>query len=245
MKKITFFNLSILIPLIFLFFLNCKQNTEMQNIYKLYDTVFLSGIINKSNYLSKSNNSDKEYFNYAFILQLKNNIEIIDKPDLNKVYKNISHIEIENPYEFDVSKYSDKDLKIKGILKPFIERPGYYRQYSTPVKMQIVEIEAKNYNCISAKEDALKDIEKNKISLYIFGPKRYESSFTEFFQKYLNDNYKINLVIYGCEPDEYIECYQQMMAKELEGKYGINYLEKFENEAKLRFDKKKIINNKD
>jgi hypothetical protein len=238
MKKMTLFNLSLLFPSIFLFLLNCKQNTEMQSSYKLFDTVFVSGKINTSNYLSKSDNSDKEYFNVAYNLQLKNSIEIIDKTDLNKVYKNISHLEIENPYEFDVSKYQDKEIKIKGILKPFIEKPGYYRQYSTPVKIIIIEIEVKNYNCKSAKEDALKDIEKNKISLYIFGPKRYESSFTDFFQKYLKENYKINLVIYGCEVDEYIECYQKMMAKELEKKYGLNYLENFENEAKLKFDKK-------
>jgi hypothetical protein len=219
-------------------FINCKSVSQMHDKYKLNDTVTISGQISSSTYLSRSDDSDKEYFNDAYNLTLEKNIEIIDNKDSTKKYKDINHIEIEDDYQYEIYRFVGKKATIKGILSTFTELYGYHRQYSTPIQIKIIEIEIEGNDCKGGKKDALKEIGEKKISLVIFGPKRYDGQFAEFFAEYLIKKHNIKLNIYGCELDEYIQCYEKEMSKELVKLYGENYLERLENEAKQEYNKK-------
>jgi hypothetical protein len=219
-------------------FVNCKSVSQMNDKYKINDTITISGQIASSTYLSSSDNSGKEDFNKAYSLTLEKNIEIIDDKDSTKIYQDISHIEIEDEYQYEIYKFVGKKATIRGVLRTFNEREGFYRQYSTPIQIKIIEIEIEGNDCNGGKADALKEISEKKISLVIFGPKRYDGQFAEFFTDYLIKKHNIKLNIYGCELDEYIQCYEKEMAKELVKLYGDNYLESLENEAKKDYNKK-------
>jgi hypothetical protein len=121
--------------------INCSSIPEILHKYTIGDSVILTGYISSSTYLSRSGNSDKEYFNTAYILRLEKSIDINDTSNPSKKYMSIGYIEIDNPYESRIHEFRGTRVKIKGILKTFSQHPGYYRQYSTPVKIEVLEAE--------------------------------------------------------------------------------------------------------
>jgi len=124
--------------------INGKSIPLKRNKYKIGNAVILTGFISTSVYLSKTDNSKKEYFNTAYNLRLEKSINITDDRDGLKQYKNISHIEIENPFEYGMQNLKGRKVTVKGFLNTFSEHRGYYRQYSTPVKMEVIKIDIKD-----------------------------------------------------------------------------------------------------
>jgi len=120
---------------------NRITHKQMKEQYYIKDTVELTGIIGTGRYLSRTSDSDEEYFNESYHLNLEKAVNIIDLEDDKKVYEEISNIEIINPYENDIYEYYGKQAKLKGVLDVFAQRAGYYRQYSTPVYIQVLMIE--------------------------------------------------------------------------------------------------------
>jgi hypothetical protein len=240
MKKANYL-FTIAFGLTILLSINYKLSAQMSTKYTIQDTVSLSGIVTQSTFLSTSDGSEKEYFNDAYNLELNEKITISNVPNITdteeKYFVDITHIEIQEPHLLEMRNYSGKRVSIKGILKTFNYQIGYYRQYSTPVQIEIIKIELQKDDCSEALRNALSDIEKGNYSLYIFGQKRYDGSFSTFFQKFLAEKYKIKLIIYGCEIDKYVQCYAEIMNTEFEKKIGLNYLEKFETEAKEKYNK--------
>ena len=142
------YNITLITSAIFLFFalfimpatVKSQPVDQNRDKYKTGDTVTLTGYISTSMYMSRTDKSDKEYFNTAFILRLEKGIDIYKENDSLEVYKNIMHIEIEDPFQSGLQSYTGRKVTVTGILKSFTHRPGYYRQYSTPVKIDITSI---------------------------------------------------------------------------------------------------------
>lgn len=108
--------------------------------YAIGDTVTLTGTIISSTYLSRSDGSDREYFNDAFLLRLEKSIDITDGREPGRRYRGISHIEIEDPNGHEAHRFTGAKVRIRGILKTFSGQPGYHRQYATPIKIEILDI---------------------------------------------------------------------------------------------------------
>ena len=138
LKKMITFRLCIYCLLFILS--GCQSAGEMNFKYKMNDTVVLTGVVRTGTYRSCSDQSEKEYFNTSYCFYLKKSIEVTDENGAGRRYADISHVEIQDPYAHAVHQLTGSTIKIKGILKTFIRRSGYYRQYSTPIQIDVIEI---------------------------------------------------------------------------------------------------------
>jgi hypothetical protein len=130
-----------LVPLIVLVLIPAAVSSEpVEDKFKTGNPVILTGYISTSMYMSRQDKSEKEYFNTAYILRLDRSIVIEDSGILNGLYRDIRHIEIEEPFKHGIHSLTGKKVTVRGILKTFSQRAGYYRQYSTPVKIELIEI---------------------------------------------------------------------------------------------------------
>lgn len=120
---------------------NSRPIQKSADHYTVGTTVTLKGYIITSTYLSRTDNSDKEYFNSGYLLRLNSGIDIYDARDGAKQFTDIKNIEIADPYSHEIHRFTDKNVSIKGILRIFPNHPGYHRQYSTPIQIEIIEID--------------------------------------------------------------------------------------------------------
>jgi len=102
--------------------------------------VILTGQIRSGIYLSRDSSSDKEYMNISYNLFIEEPINVIDISKDGKLYDNLTHVEIINFYEFNITETTGRVVTIHRKLGVFSPREGYSRQYSTPVYMKITEI---------------------------------------------------------------------------------------------------------
>ena len=108
--------------------------------YGINDTVMLSGRIVSHRYRSRTDESRMEYFDRAYSLALEKSIDVSDAGNPARVYRNITHLELDNYHAFQKQLPEGAHVRIRGTLLTFTRRSGYYRQYFTPVKMRIIEI---------------------------------------------------------------------------------------------------------
>lgn len=99
-----------------------------------------TGTIQSGLYLSRDSDSEIEYMNRSFNLYTDEPVNVTDTSDKKKTYEKITHIEIINFYEFDISRITGRKITVRGKLGVFNPRGGYSRQYSTPIYISIIEV---------------------------------------------------------------------------------------------------------
>ncbi len=112
----------------------------MDAAYGIDTAVVISGSIRTGTYLSRADGSEKEYFNTSYDLYLDKPIDITDENRTTTIYRGITHVEIRDPFSHDTILHAHGRLTIKGILRALRDQPGYHRQYSTPVCIEVLEI---------------------------------------------------------------------------------------------------------
>lgn len=99
-----------------------------------------TGTIQSGLYLSRDSDSEIEYMNRSFNLYTDEPVNVTDTSDKKKTYEKITHIEIINFFEFDISRKTGRKITVRGKLGVFNPRGGYSRQYSTPIYISIIEV---------------------------------------------------------------------------------------------------------
>ena len=90
--------------------------------------------------------------------------------------------------------------------------------------------------CEQAKERATKDFENGKMVLTSYGLIISEDYyFDEFYSNYLKENYQVEYGNGGCIVWDALLCYEDMMLELVEGKYGENFFDRTQNEARKEY----------
>ncbi|MBP9023523.1 MAG: hypothetical protein KBH06_10015 [Spirochaetes bacterium] len=114
--------------------------TAKENTLQTGTEVILTGTIQSGLYLSRDSDSEIEYMNKSFNLYTDEPVNVTDTSDKKKTYEKITHIEIINFYEFNISRKTGRKITVRGKLGVFNPRGGYSRQYSTPIYISIIEV---------------------------------------------------------------------------------------------------------